>query len=100
MQTVSVVTSEVGDEKIISDENVVNAITWEFPCKILNNFTLMENVCARTTWGIPLAGNKCGWNPECHDRGCHSSAPLFVSSSKNDIGPDRAVSRAHCSEGV
>ena len=36
---VSVAPFEVNDEKI-SDENVVNAITCEFPCKILKNFTL------------------------------------------------------------
>ena len=32
---VSVAPFEVNDEKIISDENVVNAITCAFPCKIL-----------------------------------------------------------------
>ena len=31
---------EVNDEKIISDENVVNAITCDFPCKILRKFTV------------------------------------------------------------
>ena len=31
---VSVAPFEVNDEKIISDENVVNAITCDFPCKI------------------------------------------------------------------
>ena len=37
---VSVASFEVNDEKIISDENVVNAITCDFPCKILKKFTL------------------------------------------------------------
>ena len=36
----SVAPFEGNDEKIISDENVVNAITCGFPCKILKNFTL------------------------------------------------------------
>ena len=31
---------EVNDEKIISDENAVNAITCDFPCKILKKFTV------------------------------------------------------------
>ena len=38
---VSVAPIEVNDEKIISDENIVNAITCHFPCKILKNFTVM-----------------------------------------------------------
>ena len=37
---VSVAPFEVNDEKINSDENVMNAITCDFPCKILKNFTL------------------------------------------------------------
>ena len=37
---VSVAPFELNDEKIISDENVVNAITSDFPSKILHNFTL------------------------------------------------------------
>ena len=37
---VSVAPFEDNDEKIISDENVVNVITCDFPCKILKNFTL------------------------------------------------------------
>ena len=37
---VSVASFEVNDEKIISDENVVNAITCDFPCKILKKITL------------------------------------------------------------
>ena len=32
---VSMAPFEVNDEKIISDENVVDAITCDFPCKIL-----------------------------------------------------------------
>ena len=35
----SVALFEVNDEKIISDEKVVNAIRCDFPCKILKNFT-------------------------------------------------------------
>ena len=31
---------EVNGEKIINDENVVNVITCDFPCKIFKNFTL------------------------------------------------------------
>ena len=37
---VSMAPFEVNDEKIISDENVVNAIAWDFPCKILKNFAV------------------------------------------------------------
>ena len=39
---VSVAPFEVNDEKIISDENVVNAITCDFPCKILKNFSVQD----------------------------------------------------------
>ena len=41
---VSMAPFEVSDEKIISDENIVNAITCDFPCKILKNFTLASKV--------------------------------------------------------
>ena len=34
----------VNDEKIISDEKVVNAITCDFPCKILKKFTVMGSL--------------------------------------------------------
>ena len=34
---VSVSPFEVNDKKIFSDENVVNAITCDFPCKIFKN---------------------------------------------------------------
>ena len=37
---VSVATLKSMMKKIISDENVVNAITCDFPCKILKNFTV------------------------------------------------------------
>ena len=38
---VSVAPFDVNDEKIISDENVANATTCDFPCKILKNFTVI-----------------------------------------------------------
>ena len=38
---VSMAPFEVSDEKIISDENIVNAISCDFPCKILKNITLL-----------------------------------------------------------
>ena len=41
---VSVASFEVNDEKIISDEHVVNAITCDFPCKILKNFTVCKKI--------------------------------------------------------
>ena len=41
---VSVAPFQVNDEKIISDENVVSAITCDFPCKILKNFTLFPSI--------------------------------------------------------
>ena len=41
---VSVAPFEVSDEKISSDENVVNAITYDFPCKIFKNFTLAQSI--------------------------------------------------------
>ena len=31
---------KVNDERTFSDENVVNAITCDFPCKIFKSFTL------------------------------------------------------------
>ena len=37
---VSVALFEVNDEKIISDENVMDAVTCDFPCKILKNLTV------------------------------------------------------------
>ena len=37
---VSAALFEVNHEKIISDENVMNAFTYDFPCEILENFTL------------------------------------------------------------
>ena len=43
---VSVSPFEISDEKNISDENVVNAIACDIPCKILQNFTLALTGCA------------------------------------------------------
>ena len=42
---VSAASFEVNDETNISDENVVNAITCDFPCKILKNITLEKEMC-------------------------------------------------------
>ena len=47
---VSMAPFEGNDEKIISDENVVNATRCVFPCSISKNFTLGRDVANQGQW--------------------------------------------------